>query len=126
MIQPKLVQPTFVIHHPIEMKPLAKPLEQNFAYAATMQLVVAGMELINAYSELNDPVIQEENFKQQAQLRKKGDKEAQPFDKEFLEALEYGMPPAFGFGMGIDRLTVLLTDSHSLREVILFPTMRPK
>ena len=124
--QPKLIQPTFVIHYPTEMKPLAKPLETNPSYAANVQLVVAGLELVNAYSELNDPIVQQENFKQQAKLRAKGNKEAQPFDKEFLESLEYGMPPAFGFGMGIDRLVALLTNSHSLREVILFPTMRPK
>ena len=126
LIQSKLIQPTFVIHHPIEMKPLAKPLDDNPAYAASVQLVVAGMELVNAYSELNDPVVQREHLEKQAELNKKGSEEAHLLDEDFLQSLEYGMPPAFGFGMGIDRLTALLTNSHSLREVILFPTMRPK
>ncbi len=123
---PKLWQPTFVLHHPASMKPLAKTLEKNPVKAANFQLVVAGWELVNAFSELNDPLMQLENFKKQEELRKKGDLEAHPLDKEFIEALEYGMPPAAGFGMGIDRLTALLTNSHSLREVILFPLMRPR
>lgn len=123
---PHLVQPTFVIHHPANMLPLAKPLEDNPDYVASFQLIVAGWELIKGYSELNDPVLQKEFFKTQGALRSKGDDEAQFMDKDFIEALEYGMPPAFGFGMGMDRLTALLTNTHSLREVILFPTMRPK
>ncbi|MDP3990878.1 MAG: amino acid--tRNA ligase-related protein, partial [Candidatus Nealsonbacteria bacterium] len=119
MCQPKLIQPTFMIDHPIEMAVLAKAKEENAKYADRFQLIVGGVELINGFSELNNPLEQKKRFegKKIAPERK---------DKDFLEALEYAMPPAAGLGMGIDRLVVLLTDSHSLREVILFPTMRPK
>jgi len=123
---PKIKNPTFVIHHPSEMLPLAKPLESNPQYAASFQLVAAGWELVKGYSELNDPVLQRKFFQEQEKLRKKGDDEAQKMDEDFVEALEYAMPPAFGFGMGVDRLTAFLTNSHALREVKLFPTMRPK
>ncbi|MEX0877921.1 MAG: lysine--tRNA ligase [Candidatus Spechtbacterales bacterium] len=123
---PKISDPTFVIHHPSEMLPLAKPLEDNPEYAASFQLAIAGWELVKGYSELNDPVRQREFFEKQEKLRKKGDDEAQFMDEDFVEALEYGMPPAFGFGMGVDRITAFLTGTHALRESILFPTMRPK
>ena len=93
---------------------------------ANFQLVAAGVELCNAFSELNDPIEQRKRFKEQEKLFERGFEEAQRVDEDFLEALEYGMPPAAGFGMGVDRLVALLTDSHSLRESILFPTMRPK
>jgi len=122
----KIWQPCFVIHHPLGAFPLAKSLHKNPAKTANFQLVVAGIELINAFSELNDPIEQKKRFEEQEKIFKAGFEEAQRMDKDFIEALEYGMPPAAGFGMGIDRLTALLTDSHSLREVILFPTMRPK
>lgn len=122
----KIVQPTFVIHHPLGAFPLAKQLEKNPKKLANFQLVVAGWELINAFSELNDPLEQKRRFEEQEKSFRAGFEEAQRMDEEFVEALEYGMPPAAGFGMGIDRLVALLTDSHSLREVILFPTMRPK
>jgi len=122
----KIWQPTFILHHPAGAFPLAKPLKKNFAKTANFQLVAADMELINAFSELNDPTEQKKRFEEQEKIFKAGFEEAQRMDKDFIEALEYGMPPAAGFGMGIDRLTALLTDSHSLREVILFPTMRPK
>ncbi len=122
----KIVQPSFVIHHPLGAFPLAKQLEKNPNKTANFQLVVGGFELINAFSELNNPIEQEKRFKEQEKILKQGFEEAMKMDKDFIEALEYGMPPAAGFGMGIDRLTALLTDSHSLREVILFPTMRPK
>lgn len=123
---PKIVNPTFVIHYPSEMLPLAKPLEDNAHYAASFQLIIAGWELVKAYSELNDPVLQREFFENQEKLARRGDAEAQKMDIDFIEALEYGMPPALGFGLGIDRLTTLLSGSHALREAILFPTMRPK
>ncbi len=123
---PKIQQPTFVIHYPLGFQPLARALEKHPNRLANFQLVVAGWELLNAFSELNNPIEQRERFKEQEKLYEAGLKEAQRMDEDFLEALEHGMPPAAGFGMGMDRLVALLTDSHSLREVILFPTMRPK
>jgi len=124
--QPKIWQPTFVINHPLGTFPLAKQLENNPLKLANFQLVIAGWELINAFSELNDPIEQRKRFEEQEKFFKAGLEEAQRMDEDFLEALEYGMPPAAGFGLGIDRLVALLTNSHSLREVILFPTMRPR
>jgi lysyl-tRNA synthetase class 2 len=124
--RPKIWQPTFIIHHPSEMFPLAKQRKENPKQAETIQLLVAGWELVKAYSEQNDPIIQKMAFKEQEKLYKKGLKEAQRMDMDFVEALEYGMPPTTGFGMGIDRLVAILTNSHSLREIILFPTMKPK
>ncbi len=124
--RPKIEEPTFVIHHPAELAPLAKPLPDNPKYDARFQLIINGWEIVNAFSELNDPIVQREFFEEQEKQRKLGDEEAQRLDETFLEALEYGMPPATGFAFGVDRLTALLTNSHSLREVILFPTMRPE
>lgn len=124
--RPKVIQPTFIIHHPLGFQPLAKALEKRDGKLANFQLVVGGTELVNAFSELNDPLEQKRRFKEQERLFKKGLSEAQRMDKDFIEALEYGMPPAAGFGMGIDRLVMFLTNSYSLREVILFPTMKPK
>ncbi len=124
--RPKIWQPTFVINFPLGFQPLAKTLEKDDKKLANFQLVVAGWELINAFSELNDSIEQRKRFEEQEKLFKAGFEEAQRIDEDFLEALEYGMPLAAGFGMGIDRLVSLLTDSHSLREVILFPTMKPK
>ncbi|XOA43165.1 MAG: lysine--tRNA ligase [Candidatus Nealsonbacteria bacterium] len=122
----KIWQPTFIIHHPLGFQPLAKALEKCKNKLADFQLVIGGWEILNAFSELNDPLEQRRRFKEQEKLYKAGFKEAQRMDEDFLEALEYGMPPAAGFGMGIDRLVTLLTNSHSLREAILFPTMKPK
>ena len=117
--RPKLIQPTFVIDHPVEMAVLAKAKEGDPRYADRFQLIVGGIEMINGFSELNDPQKQRERFaEQKIAIERK--------DKDFLEALEYGMPPAAGIGIGIDRLIILLTDCHSLREAILFPTMRPQ
>jgi len=124
--RPKIWRPTFIINHPLGAFPLAKALEKNPGKLANFQLVVASWELINAFSELNDPIEQRKRFEEQEKFFKQGLEEAQRMDENFLEALEYSMPPAAGFGLGIDRLVALLTDSHSLREVILFPTMRPK
>jgi len=124
--RPKIIQPTFIIHQPLGFQPLAKSLEEHPQKLASFQLVAGGWELINGFSELNDPVEQRKRFEEQERLFKLGLEEAQRMDRDFLRALECGMPPAAGFGMGIDRLIALLTDSHSLREVILFPTMRPK
>jgi lysyl-tRNA synthetase class 2 len=126
IIRPKILQPTFVIHYPLGFQVLAKALDKNPNKLANFQLIVAGIELVNAFSELNDPLEQRKRFEEQRKLLKEGFTEAHPLDEDFLEALEYGMPPAAGFGMGIDRLVLLLTDSYSLREVILFPTMKRK
>jgi lysyl-tRNA synthetase class 2 len=123
-LRPKIIQPTFVLNHPLEMSPLAKISPDNKNEAARFQLLVGGMELINAYSELNDPQDQESRMKMQEHHRE--DEEIQRFDQDYIEALEYGMPPAAGWGIGIDRLVMLLTDAANLREVILFPTMREK
>jgi lysyl-tRNA synthetase class 2 len=123
-IRPKIIQPTFIINHPLGMSPLAKASEENPKEAARFQLIVAGMEMLNAYSELNDP--QEQEVRMKAQEKHRGDEEIQRFDQDYVEALEYGMPPTAGWGMGIDRLVMLLTDAPSLREVILFPAMREK
>ncbi len=125
-IRPKIWHPTFVIHYPLGFQPLAKSLEKNPKRLANFQLIVAGTELVNAFSELNDPIEQRKRFEEQEKLFKRGFEEAHRLDEDFLEALEYGMPPAAGFGMGLDRLVMILTNSYSLREVILFPTMRPK
>jgi lysyl-tRNA synthetase class 2 len=125
-IKPKIVEPTFFIHYPLGFQTLAKSLEKNPKKLANFQLVAAGTELVNAFSELNDPVEQRKRFLEQKKLLKKGLEESHPLDEDFLEALEYGMPPAAGFGMGLDRLIVILTDSYSLREAILFPLMRKK
>ena len=124
--QPKLWQPTFIIHHPYGSAPLAKQLEDNPKKLARFQLLVGGLEIVNAFSELNDPLEQRKRFKEQEKIFKDGFEEAQRLDEDFIEALEYGMPPAAGFGLGIDRLVLLLTNSHAIREVILFPTMRPR
>ena len=106
--------------------PLAKQLDDDPKKVASFQLIAGGLELVKAFSELNDPLEQNRRFKEQEKNRQKGDQEAQRYDQDFIEALEYGMPPAAGFGLGLDRLVALLTDSHSLREVILFPLMKPK
>jgi len=122
----KIKQPTFIINHSAEISPLSKKMEKTPKKVERFQLIVNGLEIANGFSELNDPIEQKERFKAQEVQRKKGDKEAHQYDKDFIEALEYGMPPAAGIGIGIDRLVVLLTNSKTLREVILFPTMKPK
>ncbi len=123
---PKIIQPTFVIHYPSSAFPLAKPLDKDPKKSGSFQLIAGGIEIVKAFSELNDSSLQKERFREQEKIFKQGFEEAQRMDKDFIEALEYGMPPAAGFGMGIDRLVALLTDSHSLREAILFPTMKPR
>lgn len=121
-VRPKIIEPTFVMDYPVEMSPLASSKEENPKLTERFQLIVGGLELVNAFSELNDPIEQDKRIKEQ--IEKHG--EDVRYDADFIEALEYGMPPAAGWGMGIDRLAALLTDTHNLRDVILFPTMRPK
>ncbi|TSD02501.1 MAG: lysyl-tRNA synthetase, class II [Parcubacteria group bacterium Athens0714_24] len=126
MCRPKIIQPTFIIDYPVGTSPLAKRMENNKEMIDRFQLVIAGMEIINGFSELNDPVDQKERFAVQDKAKEAGDKEVSPSDKDYLEAMEYGMPPAAGLGIGIDRLVMLLTNTKNIREVILFPTLRPK
>jgi len=126
LVRPNIVQPIFMINHPIELSPLAKKMESDSSKVERFQLVVAGFEVANAFSELNDPQDQLERFEEQEKNAEKGDDESQKMDEDFIEALKYGMPPAAGLGIGVERLVALLTDSHHIREVILFPTMRPK
>ncbi len=125
-VRPKLIQPTFLIDYPIELSPLAKRIEEDPSYVERFQLIAAGFELTNCFSELNDPRDQLERFKEQEKLRKEGDQEAQRIDYDYVEALEYGLPPTAGFGMGIDRLVALLSNANNLKEVILFPTLKPE
>lgn len=125
-IRATLIEPTFVYDYPKDMLPLTKIKPGTDDTVEAFQFYCDGFELIKAFTELNDPIDQRERFKAQENMRAKGDEEAQRMDEDFIEALEYGMPPAAGLGLGIDRLVTLLTNSHSLREVILFPTMRPK
>ncbi len=126
VVRPAIQHPTFVINHPIELSPLAKTHRSDPRKVERFQLLAGGTELVNAFTELNDPEEQRARFLAQESERKAGDEEAHCMDEDFLEALEYGMPPAAGIGIGIDRLAKLFTDSASLREVLLFPTMRPK
>jgi len=124
--RPNIVQPTFLTYYPVEMIALAKRNEKDPSKINSVQLLIDGTEILKAYDELNDPIDQEERLKEQAKLLKGGDKEAMPYDEDFVNALKYGMPPTAGYGLGIDRIVMLLTGQESIRDVILFPFMKPE
>lgn len=126
LVRPNLFQPCFLINHPIDISPLAKSKEDDADKVERLQVLIAGAEVGNGFSELNDPIDQRNRFLKQEELRQAGDKEAQMIDEDFVEALEYGMPPTAGFGVGIDRLLMILSDQENIRDVVFFPMMKPK
>lgn len=125
-VEETIVQPTFVYGHPVEISPLAKKNEEDPRFTDRFELFIDGSEYANAFSELNDPLDQRERFEAQVKEKDLGNDEANEMDVDYIEALEYGMPPTGGIGIGIDRFVMLLTNSHTIREVILFPHMRNK
>jgi lysyl-tRNA synthetase, class II len=127
-VEPRLIQPTFLTDYPTDFpgSTLAKGKPENPDEVERFEAFAGGIEIANAFSELNDPRVQQQRFMQQVRAREAGDVEAQPFDQDFLTALEHGMPPTGGLGVGIDRVVMLLTDQHNIRDVILFPQLRPR
>ncbi|MBV8728527.1 MAG: lysine--tRNA ligase, partial [Acidobacteriia bacterium] len=126
VVEHKLIQPTIIYDHPVETSPLSKNKPEDPAFVERFEILAAGMEIGNAYTELNDPQEQRRRFEMQLSMRERGDEEAHQMDEDYIRALAYGMPPAGGEGIGIDRLTMILTGSRTIRDVILFPLLRPE
>jgi lysyl-tRNA synthetase class 2 len=126
LVESTIMNPTFVVDYPVDLSPLAKPKRGNPALTERFELFANGREMANAFSELNDPVDQRERLEAQAGLRAAGDEEAVGVDEDYLRAMDYGMPPMGGVGVGVDRLFMWMTGTASIRDVILFPTMRPE
>ncbi len=124
-VESKLINPTFITEYPVEISPLARRSDANPAITERFELFIAGKEIANAFSELNDPVDQYERFKGQVDAKECGDDEAHEMDEDFIKALSYGMAPTAGQGIGIDRLVMMLTNQHTIRDVLLFPAMKP-
>ena len=125
-VEDKLVKPTFIVDYPKDISPLSRTQDHNPDYVERFELFIGGREIANGFSELNDPVEQSERFKQQAQQKSSGDEEAMEYDEDYVESLEYGLPPCAGVGVGIDRIVMLFTGASSIRDVLLFPQLKPK